>query len=178
MSHTSHLIQRAVQLRASVSPSSPRYSDASSVQEVPTLDPNVRRHASPMLYERFLFCGKWEMATHGDWLSITEMTAIAENDLSDPRIAEIADGVRASALDWANDAAGLFRPDRLSLFAASDTTYERVYLVWFDEVEEPELWVYDANGEGRYGDLDEYLETYMSGQLFPYERQWRIAETK
>jgi len=116
------------------------------------------------------------MATHGDWLSINEMVSIASNDAVDGRIAEIIGYKNAAALDWPNDACGLFRSDRLSLFAGSDITYTRVYLLWLDEASEPELWAYDSNGEARYPNLDAYLRAVLSDDLSAYERKWHLAD--
>lgn len=176
MTHTNELLRRVLVKCDEVVPSQPERDDAVSVHEVPTLDPSVCRPVSPMLHERFLFCGRWELATHGDWLNVDEMSAIANNDSSDARIAELIDGKNAAALEWANDAGALFRADRLSLFAASCTSYERVYLLWLDETIEPELWVYDANGEARYRSLDDYLEAFLSDDMSAYESAWRLAE--
>ena len=72
-------------------------------------------------------------------------------------------------------ATGLFRPDRISLFAASDMTYARMYLIWFDETDDPEVWAYDTNGEARYENLHEYLQMYMGDDISPYKRQWRLS---
>ena len=175
MNPTRDLIQRALNLCMAAMPSKPKFGDASTVNEVPTLDPDVRRPVSPMLRERFLFCGAWELATHGDWLSVDEMILIANNDTDDPRIAEIIVYKDSAALDWPNDAGGLFRPDRLSLFAGSDVTYERVYLLWVDDAVEPEVWVYDTNGNARYRDLEQYLNAYLSDDLSSYEKRWILA---
>lgn len=129
-----------------------------------------------MLYERFLFCGGWGLATHGDWLGIDEMTLVANNDLSNDRIAGIVGYKDAAALDWPNDACGLFRQDRLSLFAGSDVTYTRVYIIWLDEVIEPEVWAYDSNGEARYQNLNDYLQAVLNDDLSAYEKKWHLAD--
>ena len=61
--------------------------------------------------------------------------------------------IKASKDYWEDHATGLFAPNRISIFAASDNGYEMICLIWFDGTEEPELWVYDCNGESRYKDL-------------------------
>jgi hypothetical protein len=77
---------------------------------------------------------------------------------------------------WPNAAPVLFRPQRLSLFAASDLNYESIYLLWLEFEDEPELWVYDANGESRYKDLAEYLKAYLNDDLSAAGRHWKLAE--
>jgi hypothetical protein len=68
----------------------------------------------------------------------------------------------------------LFKPERLSVFACSDLTNEKIYLLWLDFEDEPELWAYDSNGESRYKDLREYLEAYLADDISAMERRWRL----
>ena len=81
----------------------------------------------------------------------------------------------AAEENWPNEASALFRPERLSLFACSDLTNEKIYLLWLDFEDEPELWVYDANGESRYKDLAEYLTAYLADDVSAAGRAWRLA---
>lgn len=174
---THELLRQLVVLCDASSATRPEYGDASDVETVPTLDPSVRRPVTPMLRERFRFCGGWRLATHGDWLGIAEMELVASGDLTEPRISEIIAYKDAAALDWPNDACGLFRADRVSLFAGSDLTYTRAYLLWFDGASEPEVWAYDSNGEARYADLDAYLRAALNDDLSAYDKRWRLAES-
>jgi hypothetical protein len=80
----------------------------------------------------------------------------------------------AAEENWGNDAAALFRADRLTLFAGHADTNERIYLLWLDWTEEPELWVYDSNGELRFVDLHEYLTVYVTDDTRHYSRPWRL----
>lgn len=68
---------------------------------------------------------------------------------------------------------GLFRPSWVSLFAASDITNDRMYLLWLDFIDEPEVWAYDANGESRHTDLVTYLEAYIRSDISAAEKSWR-----
>ncbi|MCW4461239.1 hypothetical protein OK349_05930 [Sphingomonas sp. BT-65] len=81
--------------------------------------------------------------------------------------------VGAGAEGWPNDPYILFRPERLSLFAGSEYNYEKIYLLWLDFEDEPELWVYDANGESRYRDLACYLRAYLTDDVSAASISWR-----
>lgn len=134
---------------------------------IPTLEPDCYRAITPMLDVRFGMFSYWRNATHGDWLSVSEMKSLW-SDKKDDYIQRIADNVKAAADNWANDAYGLFLPKRLSLFAGSTDILERIYLLWLDNADEPELLVYDCNGMARYKDLEEYLTAYINDDLSRY----------
>ncbi|MFT0212410.1 hypothetical protein VQ643_07300 [Pseudomonas sp. F1_0610] len=68
---------------------------------------------------------------------------------------------------WEDEVSSLFRKNRLSLFAGSADTNEKIYLLWFDSKIEPEIWVYDSNGEARYANL--------ADALLAYERYWKLS---
>ena len=71
---------------------------------------------------------------------------------------------------------GLFALNRVSIFAASDNSYEMICLIWFDGTEEPELWVYDCNGESRYKDLASYLQAYIDDDVSTSAVKWKLAD--
>lgn len=173
----SELIDRAVDRRSGFSPNrrSPRASPPTALGPgVPTLAAGVYRKFSPQLKSRFEHVGRWQSATHGDWLGLDDMEHlwIAESD--DDWTKRINLSRIAAEENWGNDAAALFRPDRLTLFACHTDSNERIYLLWLDCTEEPELWVYDANGELRFLDLLEYLTIYVTGDTLLYSRPWRL----
>lgn len=139
---------------------------------IPTLQPGVFWPASPMLRQRFELLGRWSTASHGHWLSAADMEALW-SDGADPFVDGVKQMQIASAEGWPNDASGLFRPERLSLFAGSEYSNERIYLLWLDFEDEPELWVYDANGESRYHDLAAYLQAYLAEDVSAASISWR-----
>ncbi|MET3664274.1 hypothetical protein [Caulobacter sp. 1776] len=143
--------------------------------EIPTLAPGVRRPCSPMLKARFEHCGRWITATHGHWLSLTDLEALwsEAETAADPFLQAVKDAQIAGQEDWPNEASGLFRPERLTLFAGSDYTYEKIYLLWLDFEDEPEVWAYDANGESRYRDLAVYLQAYIADDVGAASISWR-----
>lgn len=140
---------------------------------IPTLEPGVFRPASPMLAERFNLLGRWTMASHGHWLSISDMEALWLKDGADPFVEGVKQMQVAGAEGWPNDPSILFRPERLSLFAGSEHNYEKIYLLWLDFEDEPEFWVYDANGESRYRDLSCYLRAYLTDDVSAASVSWR-----
>ena len=132
---------------------------------VPTLKGTGYREVSPMLAERYRMLGRWTNATHGHWLGISDMEAIRQPDIADPVLQVVKQQQVSAEENWPNEASALFQADRLSLFAGSDLGNEKIYLLWVDCAEEPELWVYDANGESRYKDLSLYLAAYLADDV-------------
>ena len=92
------------------------------------------------------------------------------------RMIVIVRDIKASKDYWEDHATGLFAPNRISIFAASDNGYEMICLIWFDGTEEPELWVYDCNGESRYKDLAAYLQAYIDDDVSASEVKWKLAD--
>lgn len=144
-------------------------------QGVPTLRGGARQPFSLQLRERFGMFGRWEAATHGHWLGIDDMEALWQEKINDDFLNHIRSQAIACEEGWANSAPALFKPERLSLFACSDLTNEAIYLLWLEFEDEPELWVYDANGESRYKDLEEYLQACLSDDVSAATRSWRAG---
>lgn len=140
---------------------------------IPTLKPGTYQDCSLMLKERYEMFGRWESATHGHWLSLSDMEAMWEETIEDNFLGCIQAQRVAGELGWPDEASALFRPERLSLFACSDITNEKIYLLWFEFEDEPELWVYDSNGESRYKNLEEYLIAYLNDDLSASEKTWK-----
>lgn len=143
---------------------------------IPTLEKNYFRPLSPMLKTRFEKLGGWLESTHGDWLDTTEMEGFWESHIADERLSEIVNNVNSAIHNWQNDAGSIFNHNRISVFSGSEYTFERIYLLWFDHIAEPELWVYDTNGEARYKDLLSYLEAYINDDTSAFDKKWKLAE--
>lgn len=143
---------------------------------IPTLKKGYFRPLSPMLKSRFEKLGGWEDATHGDWLDTTEMECFWESQIANERLNGIVNNVNSSINNWQNDAGSIFNHTRISVFAGSRDTYERIYLIWFDCIEEPELWVYDTNGEARYKNLLSYLASYINDDIAAFNEKWKLGE--
>ncbi|WP_052314893.1 hypothetical protein [Pectobacterium parmentieri] len=141
---------------------------------IPTLMKGVYRDSSSMLSERFKLYGRWENATHGNWLSISDMETLWADTIQDELIDSIKFQAECLRDDWSNNAFGLFKENRLSLFAGSDIGNEAMFLLWIDDEDEPEIWVYDANGESRYKNFNEYLVAYLNDDVSASALSWRI----
>lgn len=169
-------INRVIQKRCSLagphSRSEPEKAESLG-EGIPTLATGIFRKTSPMLLVRFENFGRWKNATHGDWLSIRDMETLWQVDLKDERLNAIRLQALAMKDNWPNHVYGLFREERLSLFAGDGHGNESIYLVWLDFEDEPEIWVYDSNGESRYKDLNEYLACYLSDDVSAAQRSWR-----
>lgn len=170
-----NIIRRAIDENKSLRQGEPdRLAPAAPpIAGIPTLKVGVYHESSPMLTDRYDMFGRWERATHGHWLSIADMEAVWEDHTEEDLLERVKINRAACEGHWANDAAALFRPERLSLFAGDDNGNERIYLLWLDFEDEPEVWAYDSNGESRYRDLQAYLEAYLSDDLSASERSWR-----
>jgi hypothetical protein len=141
---------------------------------IPTLRIGEYQPFTPQLKERFELFGRWQTATHGHWLGLSDMEALWKTHIEDGFLANIQNQRLAGEKGWPNEASALFKPERLSLFACSDITNEKIYLLWLEFEDEPELWVYDSNGESRYKDLEEYLNAYLADDISAAERHWRL----
>ncbi|MDO6810690.1 hypothetical protein Q4603_18850 [Zobellia galactanivorans] len=134
---------------------------------IPTLQKNCYKKLSPQLFVIYKEISYWEDSTHGDWIDFKTMELFWENTDN-----ALVNNVKASIDNWENDIAKLFKESRISIFAGSEYTNERVYLVWFDSTEEPEVWVYDTNGESRFKDISCYLKAYLDDDLSTLNEQW------
>jgi hypothetical protein len=54
-----------------------RFDPEPSVEQVPTLAKRIYQPVNPMLRARFQAFGRWRLATHGDWLSASDMAVRA-----------------------------------------------------------------------------------------------------
>jgi hypothetical protein len=144
------------------------------ITKIPTLKQSYYRPISPMLKERYAFLSYWRNATHGDWLSTDEMELLWLNN-STPYINQLKHQLKAFSENWINDASSLFKDYRISVFAIEENGNEHIYLIWFDDIEEPELWVYDSNGMARYKNIKDYLDAYLSDEMSAYSAGWILA---
>lgn len=151
----------------------PAHPEPLSQEGIPTLMKGVYKKLSPMLSARFSLYGRWENATHGHWLSLKDIEALWEDPIQDELIDSIKFQSECLRDDWSNSAYGLFKDGRISLFAGSDIGNESIFLLWVDDEVEPEFWVYDANGESRYRNLDEYLTAYLNDDVSASALSWR-----
>jgi hypothetical protein len=142
---------------------------------IPTLEKGVYREFSPMLRDRFEVYGRWEHATHGTWLGLKDMELLWENNIQDNLLVRIKYQAEILKNHWQNNAYGLFKDERLSLFAGSDYSNESMFLLWLDFEAEPEIWVYDSNGESRYKNIKHYLVSYLTEDLSASEQSWRAS---
>jgi len=142
-------------------------------EQIPTFEKGIYKKFSPMLKERFDILGAWEDSTHGDWLSLSEMENLWDENITDDRLRDIKINLISNQNNWDNDALSLFKNNRISVFAASAYTNERVFIVWLDAVIEPELWVYDTNGFSMFQNLEKYFDAYIDDEVvtteFPLE---------
>ncbi|MBO0931230.1 hypothetical protein [Fibrella aquatilis] len=150
----------------------------SDLTKVPTLLPNYYQAISPMLHERFKRFGTWTWGPLGNWLSLEDMENICRDwDKVKPEN-DYVSWLKAIAENWENDAIRLFRPERISVFAANRDSYERIYLMWFDSMEEPELWIEDSNGVGRFKDFSAFLQWLPVEDISTYEPHWILGYSK
>lgn len=150
-------------------------SSESNLIRIPTLLEGHYEAMSPMLYERYNSFANWLNAPHGDWLSLEQMKDLWQDWDNKTPNNTYATFLKINTEQWENDAIRLFRPGRISVFAASLHTYDRIYLLWFDGVEEPELWLYDSGGLARFKDLSTYLKAILTDDSSAYSSHWILG---
>lgn len=136
------------------------------VQEVgdviPALEKGKCHRISPMLKERFSLLGKWEDATHGDWLDLGEMKNLWLNESdADERTKQFQSQIKAFVEHWEEHILSKVQRKNVTVFALSEYTYESIFLIWKDAIE-PEVWVYDVNGESHFKNIELYLVDYLN----------------
>lgn len=141
--------------------------------QIPTLQVGVYHSLSPQLHDRFAAFGAWPEATHANWLSLSQMEELWE--APNEKAAALKKNLEIISANWENDAVALFQANRISVFALSEESTERIYLLWLDCFEEPEVWVYDTNGAARYLDLKAYLQAYLDDDTSAYNNSWVLA---
>lgn len=144
---------------------------------IPTLKKGIYRKLSPMMKERFEFYGRWVHASHGSWLDVNDMELLWSESIDEEKhelICRIKWQILSLRDAWLDHAYSLFRDDRISVFAGSDNGNECIVLLWLELEDEPELWVYDSNGEARYKDLNDYLVSYLTDDLSAFDTSWRL----
>ncbi len=167
---TQHHLAETLSILRDINGSELEYRIGYKVKKIPTLKKGVYRNISPMLSVRYRQYSSILNATHGDWLSINEMEELwlPYKQINDERIKGIKRSLNSNIKEWDNNAGSIFRHDRLSLFAGSAHNYEQVYLLWLDNYIEPQIWVYDANGNSRFDNLDDYLTAFLTGNSYEH----------
>ncbi|MEM7477843.1 MAG: hypothetical protein AAF483_22890 [Planctomycetota bacterium] len=122
------------------------------IKNLPTLEQGTRRLISPMLKERFAFCGRWRR--FGEiWLSAEQMETVCRNR-------QFKRNFRIQKEEWENSAPAIIPPNRLTVYSVSshdDGDY--TYLVWPERQNgEPQLWRYQSQSETQFKNLQEFLE--------------------
>ena len=167
------LLQKVVEEVQEMDETASAPTPAEAFDQIATLQAGVYRPLSTQVRERFAQFGAWPEATHADWLSLADITALWEP--KDATALARQKNLAVLSKNWPNDATALFKADRISVFALGQEGTERIYLLWFDCMDEPELWVYDTNGEAHYRDLQSYLEAYLADDLSAYEEHWLLG---
>lgn len=127
-----------------VSPSTP-------IQELPTFDQRVRRAVTPMISARFEHSGQWRRGLE-IWLG-PEAIAIYMGRRAIRRMH------RAMRENLVGSAPMLFPDRRLTLLETSKGVPEDLtYLVWPDDIGEPEVWRYSGYDVHTSANLAEYLK--------------------
>lgn len=136
---------------------------------IPTLKRGVHRRPTPMIRQRFEFCGAWKGAFIGlEWLSVSGMRSALRNK-------EIMHQIRGRRDYCEGSAPAIYDWDSLSLFAVDRLDKDEIYLVWDeDERKEPKVVWYFAQSESEFANLKEYLE-YL---LKPRKRKGRKGDSK
>lgn len=120
------------------------------------IDGRTRRSPSPMLKERYEYCGDWNESGQLCLAAPSTAKVIQKSK-------EFKSIFKSQKDHWGNSAPALISSDRLSLLGASSLEDGDVsYLVWKEHVEEPEVWIYNSQNEQKFDSLLDYLNWLLN----------------
>jgi hypothetical protein len=123
--------------------------------ELKTLSGQNRR-LSPMLIERFRFCGRWTNANlDQDWLGISDIDNIGNN-------ATAQEWIALRTENWDHCPPANVSKDDVALFGFNPYEPEETYVVWRAGRVEPEVWRFFGADYKFFQDLNRFLE-YLVG---------------
>jgi hypothetical protein len=111
---------------------------------------------SPMLKERFAFCGHWTNANlDQNWLAISDINSAASNSIAQQWIS-----LRIE--NWDHCPPANVSKDDVALFGFNPYEPEETYVVWRDGQNEPEVWRFFGADYKCFSNLNRFLE-YLIG---------------
>lgn len=117
---------------------------------VPTLAPGKYQPLTPMLAERFRFCGDWQNAFIGmTWPGIAALERAAKSR-------KVRYEVRTRREYWEGSAPALFPDERLSLLGFDLVEGDAIYLIWNGKREPSVAW-YASQHEQTFRSLNGLL---------------------
>lgn len=123
--------------------------------ELMTLSGKSRR-LSPMLMERFKFCGRWSNANlDQDWLSICDAANI-DGDVT------AQEWIALRTENWDHCPPANVSKNDVAMFGFNPYEPEETYLVWRGEQSEPEVWRFSGLDYKIFDNLNRFLE-YLLG---------------
>jgi len=151
MSMISAYLKRLSDSNARADHSPPEHSPPLHASQIATLHPGHFRAATPMLQQRFDFCGAWRQAAlQQDWLDPAQMRLAWSDPVIEARLALRRDegtGIVASVPS-----------NRLSLFAFSPARPDETYLVWPEQTgDEPALHLHSHHQTHEFANLRDFL---------------------
>jgi hypothetical protein len=134
--------------------------------ELKTLSGKSRR-LSPMLKERFEFCGRWNNANlDQDWLSTSDIDDIG-ND------ATAQEWIALRIENWDHCPPANVSKDDVAIFGFNPYEPEETYVVWREGHIEPEIWRFFGADYKVFSDLTRFLE-YLLGDR-PVDDSGRVT---
>lgn len=136
---------------------------------ISTLNKAVKRPLTEMLKSRFLFASKMVIFEY-HFFSIEEIDNCLENE-------DLMDTHQAYKADWEGSAPNSFPDEKLSFFGSSLGFFgDPFYLVWKNDNEEPEVWIYMGQEEQRYPNIDIFFKEFIGGLMEECGVNWKLAE--
>ncbi|WP_369944415.1 hypothetical protein [Xanthomonas medicagonis] len=123
--------------------------------ELMTLSGKIRQ-LSPMLMERFKFCGRWNNANlDQDWLSVSDAANIGGD-------ATAQEWIALRIENWDHCPPANVSKDDVALFGFNPYEPEETYVVWRTGQAEPEVWRFFGADYKNFRNLNRFLE-YLVG---------------
>ena len=122
---------------------------------VPTLAPGKYQPLTPMIAERFRFCGDWHNAFIGMiWPGVSALERAA-------RSRKVKEEVRTRRKYWEGSAPAMYPDEKLALLGFDLVDGSAIYLVWTGNQEPSVAW-YEAQHEDTFRNLNGLLR-YLVG---------------
>lgn len=118
-----------------------------------TLNDTFSRPLSPMLEQRFKFCGTWKNAhLSQDWLGLSQIRNWRKN-------AKLVEWVNLSIENsYGSEPPGGVDAKDCAIFGYNPNEPEETYLVWHQGEIEPKIWSFFQGDYGLFDNLERYLE--------------------
>jgi len=127
--------------------------------QIRTLNYDFFRPISPMLMDRFKFCGAWKNAYLGqDWLSIQEINKWKDNKI-------LCEWLRLRQENsHQGEPLAEYPMENTAIFSINNDYPDEIYLIWDEGCTEPKIWHYFESDFYTFNNFERFL-LYINGMI-------------